>query len=65
MAALPQRPNGGGWHAVKQCGGERLGCELSGVGKKARGGGQSSFYRSSVRRGHKESLVGFHCVRYL
>jgi hypothetical protein len=39
---------------VKWCGGERLGRELSGVGKRGQGGWQSPFYRGSARRGHKE-----------
>jgi hypothetical protein len=48
---------------VKWCGGERLGCELYRVGKKVRGGRQSSLYRDSARRRHKEGPTGFHCAR--
>jgi hypothetical protein len=38
MAPLPQRLGGLGRGVPKRCSGERLGCELSRVGKKVRGG---------------------------
>jgi hypothetical protein len=56
MSPLPQRPVGRCRDAVKWCGGERLGCELSRVGKNGRGGQQCPLYRGSARCGHKEGL---------
>jgi hypothetical protein len=63
VSPLPQRLDGRGRDAVKWCGGERLGCKFSGVGKKVGVVGKVYFIGVRIGADTRKVLAVFHCTR--